>query len=63
MKFEVDVVRSTVDELRSRGIVFQDYDLPDLKTVAGIFAHESGALGAGFKDPDGNILQIGQYRS
>jgi hypothetical protein len=23
--------------------------------------HESGARGAWFKDPDGNILQIGQY--
>ena len=27
----------------------------------GIADHESGARGAWFKDPDGNILQIGRY--
>jgi hypothetical protein len=51
----------TVGELRSRGIVFEEYDLPGVKTVDGIADHESGARGAWFKDPDGNILQIGQY--
>jgi hypothetical protein len=40
---------------------FEEYDLPGLKTVDGIATHESGARGAWFKDPEGNILQIGQY--
>ena len=61
MKFEVPDIYATVRELRERGVVFEDYDLPGVKTVEGIAEHESGARGAWFKDPDGNILQIGQY--
>jgi hypothetical protein len=29
--------------------------------VDGIARHDSGARGAWFKDPDGNILEIGQH--
>jgi catechol 2,3-dioxygenase-like lactoylglutathione lyase family enzyme len=61
MRFEVEDIESTVEELRARGIVFEEYDLPGVKTVDGIATHESGARGAWFKDPEGNILQIGQY--
>jgi catechol 2,3-dioxygenase-like lactoylglutathione lyase family enzyme len=61
MRFEVDDIEATVHELRTRGVVFEDYDLPGVKTVDGIATHESGARGAWFKDPEGNILQIGQY--
>jgi catechol 2,3-dioxygenase-like lactoylglutathione lyase family enzyme len=61
MRFEVEDIEVTVGELRARGIVFEEYDLPGLKTVDGIATHESGARGAWFKDPEGNILQIGQY--
>jgi len=63
MKFEVDDVYTTVKELRERGVVFEEYDLPGVKTVDGVAQHASGARGAWFKDPDGNILQIGQYNS
>jgi catechol 2,3-dioxygenase-like lactoylglutathione lyase family enzyme len=58
MRFEVDDLDRVVKELRERGIVFEEYDLPGLKTVDGIAHHESGARGAWFKDPDGNILSI-----
>ena len=61
MRFEVGDIDVAVTELRDRGIVFEEYDLPGLKTVDGIAQHESGARGAWFKDPDGNVLQIGQY--
>jgi catechol 2,3-dioxygenase-like lactoylglutathione lyase family enzyme len=61
MRFEVEDIEVTVGELRARGIVFEEYDLPGVKTVNAIADHESGARGAWFKDPDGNILQIGQY--
>jgi len=61
MRFEVEDIEVTVQELRDGGIVFEEYDLPGVKTVEGIAQHESGARGAWFKDPDGNILQIGQY--
>jgi catechol 2,3-dioxygenase-like lactoylglutathione lyase family enzyme len=63
MRFEVDDVDAVVRGLRDRGIVFEEYDLPGVKTVDGIADHESGARGAWFKDPEGNILQIGQYAS
>jgi catechol 2,3-dioxygenase-like lactoylglutathione lyase family enzyme len=63
LRFEVDDVRDVVEQLKARGVVFEEYDLPDLKTVNGVAEHPSGARGAWFKDPDGNILQIGQYPS
>ena len=59
MTFEVDDVVATVKELRDRGIVFEEYDFPGLKTVDGI-AEIQGVKGAWFKDPDGNILHINQ---
>ena len=59
MGFDVDDVEEAVEELRGRGVVFEDYDLPGLKTVNGI-AEIEGVKGAWFKDPDGNILALGQ---
>jgi catechol 2,3-dioxygenase-like lactoylglutathione lyase family enzyme len=59
MSFDVDDVEQTVTELRSHGIQFEEYDLPGLKTVNGI-AEIQGVKGAWFKDPDGNILAIGE---
>jgi catechol 2,3-dioxygenase-like lactoylglutathione lyase family enzyme len=61
MRFEVDDITAVVKDLRGRGIVFEEYDLPGVKTVDGIAEHESGARGAWFKDPDGNILEVAQY--
>ena len=61
MRFEVADIEVAVNELRDRGIVFEDYDLPGLKTVDGIARHESGARGAWFKDPDGNILSVSEH--
>jgi catechol 2,3-dioxygenase-like lactoylglutathione lyase family enzyme len=55
---EVDDVEAAVADLRSRGVTFEEYDLPDLKTVNGI-AETGGFKGAWFKDPDGNILALG----
>jgi catechol 2,3-dioxygenase-like lactoylglutathione lyase family enzyme len=63
MKFEVDDLHVIVEELRERGVVFEEYDTPGVRTVDGVAQHASGARGAWFKDPDGNVLQIGQYRS
>jgi catechol 2,3-dioxygenase-like lactoylglutathione lyase family enzyme len=59
MSFEVDNVETAVKELRDRGIVFEEYDFPELKTVDGI-AEIQGVKGAWFKDPDGNILAVGE---
>lgn len=59
MSFEVDDLDSAVADLRGRGVTFEEYDLPGLKTVEGI-AEIEGVRGAWFKDPDGNILSISQ---
>jgi catechol 2,3-dioxygenase-like lactoylglutathione lyase family enzyme len=55
--FEVEDVEATVRELRDRGITFEEYDMPGLKTEGGI-AEVAGSKGAWFKDPDGNILAV-----
>jgi catechol 2,3-dioxygenase-like lactoylglutathione lyase family enzyme len=57
--FVVRDVEATVAELRGKGVTFEDYDLPGLKTVDGI-AELGGIRGAWFKDPEGNILSVVQ---
>ena len=66
MGWEVDDIEATVSELRSRGVVFEEYDLPGLKTIDGIAEIEgqypskgSGERGAWFRDSEGNMLGIG----
>ncbi len=59
MSFEVGDVQEAVRELRGKGVVFEEYDLPGLKTVDGI-ADIQGVRGAWFKDPDGNILAVAE---
>lgn len=54
-------IRATVDALRSRGIVFEDYDMPGLKTEDGI-VDLGFELAAWFKDSEGNVLSLGQLR-
>src|SRR5262245_22808421 len=36
MAWEVDDVEATVRELQARGVVFEEYDVPGLRTVDGI---------------------------
>ena len=57
--FMVQDIDATVAELRGKGVTFEDYDLPGLKTVNGI-AELGGIRGAWFKDPEGNILSVVQ---
>ena len=58
LNFPVDSVDEAVDELTRRGIRFETYDEPGLKTdERGIFRGE-GPLIAWFKDPAGNILSV-----
>jgi catechol 2,3-dioxygenase-like lactoylglutathione lyase family enzyme len=58
----VDDVAAEVAELKARGVVFEEYDLPGIKTVNGI-ATAGGAKTAWFKDTEGNILAISQRLS
>jgi catechol 2,3-dioxygenase-like lactoylglutathione lyase family enzyme len=67
MGWEVADIEATVTELRSRGVVFEEYDAPGLRTVDGIAEIEGnysskgiGERGAWFRDSEGNLLGIGQ---
>lgn len=52
-------LRAEMAELRAKGVVFEEYNNPDFKTVDGI-ATGGGAMSAWFKDTEGNILAIAQ---
>lgn len=60
VSFECDDVDAEVAELRSRGVTFEQYDLPGFKTDANGVAEIEGVRGAWFKDPEGNLLALGQ---
>lgn len=55
LSFRVDDIRSSIDELESRGVVFSDYDQPGFKTVEHVCVLGSEKA-AWFNDPEGNIL-------
>ncbi|MGW1373249.1 VOC family protein [Streptomyces sp. NPDC002446] len=72
MAWEVDDIERVVAELRRRGVVFEDVDLPGLlgggRTSDGIVEIDGnypskgarGERGAWFRDSEGNMLGIGQ---
>ena len=67
MGFEVSDIVATVAALRARGVVFEEYDLPGLRTRDGVATIEgnypskgTGEYAAWFKDSEGNLLGIGQ---
>jgi catechol 2,3-dioxygenase-like lactoylglutathione lyase family enzyme len=68
MGFEVDDLEATVAELRERGVVFEEVDVPGLRTVDGIAEVAGnypskggkGEHAAWFRDGDGNMIGIGQ---
>jgi catechol 2,3-dioxygenase-like lactoylglutathione lyase family enzyme len=52
-----DEVRAIAQELRSRGVKFEKYDMPGMTLEGDV--HVAGAMAAAwFKDPDGNILSF-----
>jgi len=58
LNFPVKDVDQAVDELTKRGVRFEIYDLPDIKTdKKGIMRGNRPTI-AWFKDPAGNILSV-----
>ena len=55
--WEVKDVEAEVGELKRRGVKFEEYDMPGMKTVNGI-AEAGGAKSAWFKDTEGNIMAL-----
>ena len=68
MGWEVEDIEATVERLRARGVVFEEYDFPGLRTeggiaeVAGNYPSKGGVgeRAAWFRDIDGNLFGIGQ---
>jgi catechol 2,3-dioxygenase-like lactoylglutathione lyase family enzyme len=68
MGWEVEDIDATVADLRARGVVFEEYEGPALKTLNYIAQIQGnspsrGGLGeraAWFRDSEGNLLGIGQ---
>ena len=59
--FLVEDLDAEMSALRSRGVTFEEYDLPGLKTQDGIYSDpDSGFKGSWLKDPDGNTLGLTQ---
>jgi catechol 2,3-dioxygenase-like lactoylglutathione lyase family enzyme len=57
VSWAVDDVDQEVKELENRGVAFEDYDLPEFKTVDHI-ATFGDFKSAWFLDPDGNVLCV-----
>ncbi|MBN9311252.1 VOC family protein [Devosia sp.] len=58
MGFSSSDVVSDMKKLRERGVKFEEYNMPELKTENGM-ATMGSYHGAWFKDSEGNILAIG----
>jgi catechol 2,3-dioxygenase-like lactoylglutathione lyase family enzyme len=61
LSFEVANLAAEMKTLRERGVRFEDYDLPGLKTENGVCVLGSERA-AWFKDPEGNILCLHEDR-
>src|SRR5205814_8794915 len=57
--WQVDDVEREVAELKAKGVKFEEYDMPGLKTKDGI-ATAGGAKTAWFKDTEGNTIAVVQ---
>ena len=66
LNFPVDDIDKAVDELKSKGVEFEQYDYEPIKTDEKGIARSAGAEGnpsmAWFKDPAGNILSLMQEK-
>jgi catechol 2,3-dioxygenase-like lactoylglutathione lyase family enzyme len=68
MGWEVDDIEATVSELKRRGVVFEEVDVPGLRTVDGIADIEGnypsknsiGERAGWFRDSEGNMMGVGQ---
>ena len=55
---QVTDVRAAVEEMRGRGVEFEEYDTPETRTEGGIARMPGGGEGAWFKDSEGNLLGL-----
>ena len=59
MTWTVDDVEGEVRELKSKGVSFEHYNMPEMKLQGDVHVAEGADMKvAWFKDPDGNIFSI-----
>ena len=58
LNFPVEDVDEAVDELSKRGVRFEKYEQPDIKTDPKGIHRGEGPVIAWFKDPAGNVLSV-----
>jgi predicted enzyme related to lactoylglutathione lyase len=51
-------VRAAVEEMRGRGVEFEEYNTPETRTEGGIARMPGGGEGAWFKDSEGNLVGV-----
>jgi catechol 2,3-dioxygenase-like lactoylglutathione lyase family enzyme len=61
LSFEVDDLDGEMRSLRTRGVRFEEYDVPGLKTSNGVCELDAERA-AWFRDPEGNILCLHQEK-
>ena len=57
LTFDVEDIDSEVRDLKTKGIFFEQYDMPGMERQGDVYVAE-GVKTAWFKDPDGNILSL-----
>ena len=60
MTWTTNNIEAEVAALRARGVIFEEYDMPGLKTINSV-ATIGQSKGAWFKDSEGNLLALGQF--
>jgi hypothetical protein len=55
---QVTDVRAAVEQMKSRGVEFEEYDTPETRTEGGIARMLGGGEGAWFKDSEGNLVGV-----
>lgn len=59
--WSVSDLRAEVAAMRARGVVFEDYDFGDFKTIDGVREDpDDGSLNAWFTDSEGNVMGLAQ---
>jgi hypothetical protein len=51
-------VRAALEEMRGRGVEFEEYDTPETRTEYGVAAMLGGGEAAWFKDSEGNLVGV-----
>ncbi|MGH2662732.1 MAG: VOC family protein [Actinomycetota bacterium] len=59
--FLVEDIEASMADLRTKGVTFEEYDMPGLKTENGVATLGDSKV-AWFKDPEGNILALTEDR-